>query len=202
MTTTPSPDASPGTMMTDEEYGALRASAALWAGTSVLITDERGRVRGGTRAAGGGISVRGVVDGRESPGGPGLVEGGGAGQGTRFPNQGLEVVVEFEAGGTAGDERFVAGDFLAAVVDHQLGGVEHDADGPSDQPDRHRVAVHPDADLAVAVDPRCGEPAGLEGSSGSGASSGCSVAKYSPIVCGRDRMRGRRPPGPIGRSWR
>ncbi len=30
--------------MTDEEYGALRASAALWAGTSVLITDERGRV--------------------------------------------------------------------------------------------------------------------------------------------------------------
>ncbi|MGW4548518.1 NUDIX domain-containing protein [Streptomyces violaceorubidus] len=30
--------------MTDEEYGALRASAALWAGTSVLITDGRGRV--------------------------------------------------------------------------------------------------------------------------------------------------------------
>lgn len=45
MTTTPSaPDGSPGTSMTDEEYGALRASAALWAGTSVLITDERGRV--------------------------------------------------------------------------------------------------------------------------------------------------------------
>ncbi|MDX3025659.1 NUDIX hydrolase [Streptomyces acidiscabies] len=30
--------------MTDQEYGALRASAALWAGTSVLITDGRGRV--------------------------------------------------------------------------------------------------------------------------------------------------------------
>ncbi|MFI2780158.1 NUDIX hydrolase [Streptomyces sp. ALB3] len=30
--------------MTDEEYGVLRASAALWAGTSVLITDQRGRV--------------------------------------------------------------------------------------------------------------------------------------------------------------
>ncbi|MFI8193809.1 NUDIX domain-containing protein [Streptomyces sp. NPDC085946] len=30
--------------MTGKEYGALRASAALWAGTSVLITDERGRV--------------------------------------------------------------------------------------------------------------------------------------------------------------
>jgi 8-oxo-dGTP pyrophosphatase MutT (NUDIX family) len=30
--------------MTDEEYGALRASAALWAGTSVLITDRHGRV--------------------------------------------------------------------------------------------------------------------------------------------------------------
>lgn len=44
MTTTPSPDASPSTLMTDEEYGALRASAALWAGTSVLITDGHGRV--------------------------------------------------------------------------------------------------------------------------------------------------------------
>ncbi|MFD3612118.1 NUDIX domain-containing protein [Streptomyces atroolivaceus] len=44
MTATPSPDAPPSTMMTDEEYGVLRASAALWAGTSVLITDERGRV--------------------------------------------------------------------------------------------------------------------------------------------------------------
>jgi 8-oxo-dGTP pyrophosphatase MutT (NUDIX family) len=44
MTATPAPDTPPGTMMTDEEYGALRASAALWAGTSVLITDERGRV--------------------------------------------------------------------------------------------------------------------------------------------------------------
>ncbi|MEU8762864.1 NUDIX domain-containing protein [Streptomyces sp. NPDC048659] len=30
--------------MTDEEYGALRASAALWCGTSVLITDVFGRV--------------------------------------------------------------------------------------------------------------------------------------------------------------
>lgn len=30
--TPPSPDASPGTMMTDEEYGALRVSAALWGG--------------------------------------------------------------------------------------------------------------------------------------------------------------------------
>ncbi|MET9736466.1 NUDIX hydrolase [Streptomyces sp. NPDC006458] len=30
--------------MTDEEHGALRASAALWAGTSVLIADQRGGV--------------------------------------------------------------------------------------------------------------------------------------------------------------
>ncbi|XIE77278.1 NUDIX domain-containing protein [Streptomyces sp. SBR177] len=30
--------------MTDEEYGALRASAALWAGTSVLITNRCGDV--------------------------------------------------------------------------------------------------------------------------------------------------------------
>ncbi|MFC8490115.1 NUDIX domain-containing protein [Streptomyces sp. NPDC057235] len=44
MTTPSAPDESPGTSMTDEEYGALRASAALWAGTSVLITDAGGRV--------------------------------------------------------------------------------------------------------------------------------------------------------------
>lgn len=44
MTATPAPDAPPSTMMTDEEYGVLRASAALWAGTSVLITDQRSRV--------------------------------------------------------------------------------------------------------------------------------------------------------------
>ncbi|GAB2442604.1 NUDIX domain-containing protein [Streptomyces incanus] len=44
MTTTAHPDESPDSSMTDEEYGALRASAALWAGTSVLITDQRGRV--------------------------------------------------------------------------------------------------------------------------------------------------------------
>lgn len=44
MTTTSTPDELPGTSMTDEAYGALRASAALWAGTSVLITDRRGRV--------------------------------------------------------------------------------------------------------------------------------------------------------------
>ncbi|MCE0444824.1 NUDIX domain-containing protein [Streptomyces tricolor] len=30
--------------MTDEAYGALRASAALWAGTSVLITNQRGQI--------------------------------------------------------------------------------------------------------------------------------------------------------------
>ncbi|MEU5092076.1 NUDIX domain-containing protein [Streptomyces sp. NPDC021356] len=43
MTVTPAPD-TPSSTMTDEEYGALRASAALWVGTSVLITDERGRI--------------------------------------------------------------------------------------------------------------------------------------------------------------
>ncbi|MEV5988533.1 NUDIX domain-containing protein [Streptomyces sp. NPDC052051] len=45
MTTTPSAsDELPGTSMTDEDYGALRAAASLWSGTSVLITDQRGRV--------------------------------------------------------------------------------------------------------------------------------------------------------------
>lgn len=44
MTTTSAPDEQPGSALPDEEYGALRASAALWAGTSVLITDRRGHV--------------------------------------------------------------------------------------------------------------------------------------------------------------
>lgn len=44
MTTTSSPDEPPGTAMSDEEYGNLRASAALWAGTSVLITNVLGKV--------------------------------------------------------------------------------------------------------------------------------------------------------------
>ncbi|MEU0022324.1 NUDIX domain-containing protein [Streptomyces rochei] len=42
MIVTPAPDTPPSTTMTDEEYGAVRAEAALWVGTSVLVTDERG----------------------------------------------------------------------------------------------------------------------------------------------------------------
>ncbi|MGW0855070.1 NUDIX domain-containing protein [Streptomyces sp. NPDC002690] len=47
MTTTTSPSGPaelPGPALSDEEYGALRASAALWAGTSVLITNRLGQV--------------------------------------------------------------------------------------------------------------------------------------------------------------
>ncbi|MFE6104883.1 NUDIX domain-containing protein [Streptomyces laurentii] len=44
MATTSTPDESPDAKMTDEEYGNHRAAHALWAGTSVLITDARGRV--------------------------------------------------------------------------------------------------------------------------------------------------------------
>lgn len=44
MTTTSAPDEPPSVAMNAEAYGALRASHALWAGTSVLITDRRGRV--------------------------------------------------------------------------------------------------------------------------------------------------------------
>ncbi|MCZ0204463.1 NUDIX hydrolase [Streptomyces sp. UMAF16] len=42
--TTSAPDERPRVAMTDEAYGALRASAALWAGASVLITNRRGQV--------------------------------------------------------------------------------------------------------------------------------------------------------------
>ncbi|WP_326812382.1 NUDIX hydrolase [Streptomyces scopuliridis] len=44
MTTTSVPGELPGTAMADEAYGALRASAALWVGTSVLITNQFGQV--------------------------------------------------------------------------------------------------------------------------------------------------------------
>ncbi len=44
MTTTSAPDEVPSVAMTEEAYGALRASAAVWAGTSVLITNQRGQV--------------------------------------------------------------------------------------------------------------------------------------------------------------
>lgn len=44
MMTTSAPDERPRVAMTDEAYGALRASAALWAGASVLITNRRGQV--------------------------------------------------------------------------------------------------------------------------------------------------------------
>ncbi|MGC4947059.1 NUDIX hydrolase [Streptomyces sp. DT224] len=44
MTTTSAPDELPGVAMREEAYGTLRASAALWAGTSVLITNRRGQV--------------------------------------------------------------------------------------------------------------------------------------------------------------
>ncbi|MFG2422696.1 hypothetical protein ACGFWD_27040 [Streptomyces sp. NPDC048448] len=56
----------------------------------------------------------GVMDGGEPAGSTGLVEGGGAGQGTRFPDQGLQVVIEFEASSATGNEPFMPGDFLAA----------------------------------------------------------------------------------------
>ncbi|MFB6980288.1 NUDIX hydrolase [Streptomyces scopuliridis] len=44
MTTASVPGELPGSAMTDEAYGALRASAALWVGTSVLITNQLGQV--------------------------------------------------------------------------------------------------------------------------------------------------------------
>lgn len=44
MTTTSAPGELPGSALTDEEYGAQRASAALWAGTSVVITNRFGHV--------------------------------------------------------------------------------------------------------------------------------------------------------------
>ncbi|MFC5914682.1 NUDIX hydrolase [Streptomyces pulveraceus] len=44
MTAAPAPGDQPSRPMSDEEYGALRARAALWAGASVLITNPLGKV--------------------------------------------------------------------------------------------------------------------------------------------------------------
>ncbi|WP_394426490.1 NUDIX hydrolase [Streptomyces sp. SGAir0957] len=68
MTTTSASNEPPGVAMSDEAYGALRASAALWAGTSVLITNRRGQVlvqRVSYRAT--RLLPGGAVDKGESP---------------------------------------------------------------------------------------------------------------------------------------
>ncbi|MGW3387425.1 NUDIX domain-containing protein [Streptomyces cinereoruber] len=44
MTATPASDEALRASIADEDYGALRAAAAVWAGASVLITDRHGRV--------------------------------------------------------------------------------------------------------------------------------------------------------------
>ncbi|MFJ5975108.1 hypothetical protein [Streptomyces sp. NPDC093060] len=69
----------------------------------------------------------GVAGQGEPADGPGLVKGRDIGQSPGLADQGFQVVVEFEAGPIASNEPFVPGDFLAAVVDHELRGVEHDA---------------------------------------------------------------------------
>ncbi|MCY1649396.1 hypothetical protein OVA19_00990 [Streptomyces sp. SL203] len=105
----------------------------------------------------------GVVDGGEPACGAGLVERGRSREGAGLAHESFQVVVQFESGAAFGDQPFVPGDFVSAVVDDQPGGVQHRSDVPADQPDRHRVAVGTDADLAVAVDPQGEEPARLEG---------------------------------------
>ncbi|MEU2588996.1 hypothetical protein ABZ612_40615 [Streptomyces avermitilis] len=74
MTTTSVPGELPGTAMTDEAYGALRASAALWVGTSVLITNPFGQVlvqhvdyRDTCLLAGGAVDKKRVPRSRSSP---------------------------------------------------------------------------------------------------------------------------------------
>jgi 8-oxo-dGTP pyrophosphatase MutT (NUDIX family) len=97
MTATPAPDAPPSTMMTDEEYGALRAAAALWVGTSVLITDPRGRV----------LVQR--VDYR-----PTCLLPGGAVDANESPAQGAAREVREELGVTTTVDRGLAVDWVSA----------------------------------------------------------------------------------------
>jgi hypothetical protein len=83
----------------------------------------------------------------------------------------------------------MAGELGAAVIDDQVGGVQVDADLTADQPDRYRVSVRADGDLAVAVDARPEPSAGLEWFVRQRGSRGCSIANISPIVCAREPMR-------------
>jgi hypothetical protein len=59
----------------------------------------------------------GVVDRRELPCGTGLFQGGGTGERAGLADQGFQVVVKIQPGLSLGDEPFMAGDFLLAVVD-------------------------------------------------------------------------------------
>ncbi|MEV5082523.1 hypothetical protein AB0K74_28020 [Streptomyces sp. NPDC056159] len=79
----------------------------------------------------------GVVDRGEPARGAGLVKRGRAGKGSGLAHEGLQVVVQLKPGAALGDQPLVPGDLLAAVVNDQFGGVEHRADTPADQPDRH-----------------------------------------------------------------
>lgn len=92
----------------------------------------------------------GIADGSETARGAGLVESGRSRQSAGLADESFQVVVQFEAPAAFGDQPLVPGNLLSAVIDDQLGGVQHRADAPADQPDRRRVAVGADADLAVA----------------------------------------------------
>ncbi len=74
----------------------------------------------------------------------------------------LQVVVEIEPGSGLGHQPFVPGHWVAAVIDHEVGGVQLHPDLPADQANRHGVAVRADGDLAEPVDPRGQLGAGLE----------------------------------------
>ncbi len=93
---------------------------------------------------------------------PGLFEGGGAGESAGLANQDLQIVVQFQADGTLGDQPLVPGHFHVPVVNHQVRGVQHGPHPFPDQPDRDRIAVVADRDLPVSVDPWREQPPGLE----------------------------------------
>ncbi|MET7642473.1 NUDIX domain-containing protein [Streptomyces sp. NPDC005426] len=99
MTTTSAPGEPPGSALTDEAYGAQRASAALWSGTSVLITHQFGQV------------LVQYVDHRDTC----LLPGGGLDQG-ESPARGTARELEEELGVTPVIDRCLAVDWIAVGV--------------------------------------------------------------------------------------
>jgi hypothetical protein len=77
-------------------------------------------------------------------------------------DQDFQVVVQVQTDGALRDQPLGPGHFHVLVVNHHVGSVQYDPHAFADQPDRDRVAVGADRDLAVTVDPRCEHPACLE----------------------------------------
>lgn len=109
-----------------------------------------------------GLGPPGIMNRGELARGPGLFQGCGTGEGARLADEGFEIVVQVQAAAALRDQPLVTGHLDIPVVNHQVRGMQDDSHPLADQAGRDRVAVGPDGDLAIAVDPWREQPTGLE----------------------------------------